>query len=106
MTEYSVVGKRLPRLDGLSKVTGEAIFSGDVNLQNMIYGKILRSPHPHAIIRRLETTKAKAMSGVLAVITASDVPGYKKKNELSFAELPHIAKTKVDLKCFSVFIYP
>ena len=95
MSRYSVVGKRLPRVDALHKVTGAAVFSGDVILHHMLHGKVLRSPYPHAAIRRLDVTKALALDGVLAVITASDVPGYKRQNELSFAELPHLAKDKV-----------
>ena len=95
MSRYSVVGKRLPRVDALHKVTGAAVFSGDVILHHMLHGKVLRSPYPHAAIRRLDVTKAQALDGVLAVITASDVPGYKRQNELSFAELPHLAKDKV-----------
>jgi len=48
MKEYSVVGKPLKRVDGRVKVTGEAQYAGDVKLPNMLYGKILRSPYPHA----------------------------------------------------------
>ncbi|MFC1901321.1 xanthine dehydrogenase family protein molybdopterin-binding subunit [Chloroflexota bacterium] len=95
MAEYSVVGKRVPRVDALSKVTGAAIYSGDVTAPNMLYGKILRSPLPHAAIRRLDVTKAQALDGVMAVITAADVPGYKNKSTLLLNELPRIASTKV-----------
>ncbi|MFC1945748.1 xanthine dehydrogenase family protein molybdopterin-binding subunit [Chloroflexota bacterium] len=96
MTEFSVVGKRLPRVDAHSKVTGAAVFSGDVILPNMLHGKILRSPYPHAKILRLDTTKARAMEGVIAVITAADVPGFQKsQSELGFQELPHMARERV-----------
>ncbi|MEE9464036.1 MAG: xanthine dehydrogenase family protein molybdopterin-binding subunit, partial [Candidatus Neomarinimicrobiota bacterium] len=95
MSEYSVVGKRLPRVDALEKVTGEAVFSVDVSLPNMIHGKVLRSPHAHASVVRLDVTKARTLDGVLAVVTASDVPGYKNRGELSFAQLPHLARDKV-----------
>ncbi|OGO20622.1 MAG: hypothetical protein A2144_02985 [Chloroflexi bacterium RBG_16_50_9] len=95
MAEYSVVGKRLPRVDALSKVTGAAIYSGDVILPGMLYGKVLRSPFPHAVIRRLDTKKARALDGVMAVITASDVPGYKNKSSIQLNELPHLAQEKV-----------
>ena len=94
MPEYSVVGKRLPRIDAISKVTGKAIFSADVILPNMLHAKILRCPYPHAKIRRLDVTKASKLDGVKAVITADDVPGYKKKSILLFAELPRLAKGK------------
>ena len=95
MSEYSVVGKRLPRVDALEKVTGEAVFSVDVSLPNMIHGKVLRSPHAHAAVVRLDVTKARTLDGVLAVVTASDVPGYKNRGELSFTQLPHLARDKV-----------
>jgi CO/xanthine dehydrogenase Mo-binding subunit len=95
MSQYSVVGKRLPRVDALGKVTGTAVFSGDIMLPNMLHGKVLRSPHAHAAIRRLDTTKAQALEGVMSVMTASDVPGTKKKNPLTLAELPHLAQDKV-----------
>lgn len=51
---YSVIGKRKPRLDGVAKVTGEAKYSDDLNLPGMLWGKILRSPHPHARIVGIE----------------------------------------------------
>ncbi len=95
MAKYSVVGKRIPRIDALSKVTGTAIYSGDVTLPDMLYGKVCRSPHAHAIIRRLDVTKAQALEGVMAVITASDVPGYKNRSPLLLVEMPHLAQEKV-----------
>lgn len=95
MSQYSVVGARLPRVDAVGKVTGEAVYSGDIALPNMLHGKVLRSPCPHAVVKRLDTSKASALNGVRAVITASDVPAYKKKSELSLAELPRLAKGKV-----------
>ncbi len=95
MAKYSVVGKRIPRIDALSKVTGTAVYSGDVSLPNMLYGKVHRSPHAHAIIRRLDVTKAQALEGVQAVITASDVPGYQNRSPLLLVEMPHLAQEKV-----------
>jgi CO/xanthine dehydrogenase Mo-binding subunit len=89
MAEYTVVGRRIPRVDAFSKVTGEAIYSGDVLLPNMLHGKILRCPYPHAKLLKLDITKAKAVPGVKAVITADDVPGYKHKSTLLFDGLPH-----------------
>jgi CO/xanthine dehydrogenase Mo-binding subunit len=95
MAKYSVVGKRVPRIDALSKVTGAAIYSGDVVLPGMLHGRVLRSPHAHAIIRRLDITKAQAVDGVMAVITAADVPGYKIRNPLLLAEMAHLPQDKV-----------
>jgi CO/xanthine dehydrogenase Mo-binding subunit len=70
----SVVGKRLPRVDGLSKVTGEAIYDSDVRIPGMLHGGILRSPYPHARILRIDTGGAEKLAGVKAVITAEDTP--------------------------------
>lgn len=95
MAEYSVVGKRIPRIDALSKVTGTAIYSGDISLPGMLHGRVLRSPHAHAIIRRLDVTRAKKLEDVMAVITARDVPGYKNRNPLLLVEVPHLTEEKV-----------
>lgn len=93
--QYSVIGKPVPRVDALSKVTGAAIYSGDVDLSGMLHAKALRSPYPHALIRRLDVSGALALEGVKAVITADDVPGYKGKSLLDFSELPRLARGKV-----------
>ncbi len=74
MNEYSVIGKSLPRLDAFEKVTGTAMYTGDVKLPGMLYGRLLRSPHAHARVIRLDATKALAYPGVVAVIGAADVP--------------------------------
>ena len=72
--KYSVVGTRPPRHDGFDKVTGAARFGADINLPGMLHGKILRSPHAHARIRSIDTSKAEALPGVMAVATAQDFP--------------------------------
>ena len=72
--ELSSVGKRLPRPDGPSKVTGAAQYGADISLPGMLIGRILRSPYPHAKIIKIDTSKAKALPGVEAVITFEDVP--------------------------------
>lgn len=74
-TQFNVVGKRLPRYDGADKVTGKAIFGPDVNLPGMAHGFILRSPHAHARILNIDTSRAAALPGVYAVVTAMDLPG-------------------------------
>jgi xanthine dehydrogenase molybdenum-binding subunit len=71
---FKVVGTRVPRIDGASLVTGSAKFSNDVILPNMLYGRILKSPYPHANITAIDTSKALALPGVKAVITYKDVP--------------------------------
>ena len=70
----SVLGKPTARVDALGKVTGEALFPGDIDMPNQAYMKILFAGRPHAIIRRLDTSAAEAFPGVLAVFTAKDVP--------------------------------
>jgi len=71
---YKVLGTRPIRHDGTDKVTGRAVYGGDVRLPGMLYGKILRSPHAHARIRRIDTTQAEALAGVRAIVTAADLP--------------------------------
>ncbi|MFO0995268.1 MAG: xanthine dehydrogenase family protein molybdopterin-binding subunit [Alphaproteobacteria bacterium] len=67
------IGQRTIRPDGVDKVTGRAAFAADSTMPGMIWGKILRSPHPHARIRKIDTSKAERLPGVKAVITARDV---------------------------------
>ena len=70
----SWIGKSVNRMDAFGKVTGETLYPGDINLPDQAYMKILFANRPHAIIRRLDTLKAEALPGVLAVFTAQDVP--------------------------------
>jgi len=70
----SYVGQSVRRLDAVGKVTGEAPYPGDIDMPNLAYMKILFARRAHAIIRRIDTSAAEAMDGVLAVFTAKDVP--------------------------------
>jgi xanthine dehydrogenase molybdenum-binding subunit len=63
------LGHSTPRIDAMERVTGSAKYTGDVQLPGMLYGRILRSPHPHARIRRIDTARAAALPGVKAVLT-------------------------------------
>ncbi len=72
--KYKVIGTRPIRHDGVDKVTGRAKYGADIKLSGMIYGSILRSPHAHARIVRIDTSKAEALPGVRAVITGADLP--------------------------------
>lgn len=74
---FSVIGKSVPRIDGRAKATGKAQYTGDLKFSNMLYGKILTSPHAHARILRIDTSEAEKLPGVKAVITHRDVPGKK-----------------------------
>lgn len=73
MTEYKYIGKNIPREDALSRVTGEAKFVTDIKRHNMLYGKLVLSEHPHALVS-FETTDALAVDGVFAVLTHEDFP--------------------------------
>src|SRR5215472_13448474 len=67
------IGQRTIRPDGVDKVTGRAAFAADTTMPGMIWGKILRSPHPHARIKSINTAKAEALPGVKAVVTSRDI---------------------------------
>jgi 4-hydroxybenzoyl-CoA reductase subunit alpha len=77
MPSYSIIGKRIPRVDGVPKATGEAKFAGDLISPDMLFGKILRSPHAHAKILNIDISKALKVHGVRAIITGKDTPGRK-----------------------------
>ncbi len=72
--EYAVIGKPTPKKEAQAKVTGGARFATDVYLRDMLWARVLRSPLPHARIVSIDTTKAKRLPGVMAVLTADDVP--------------------------------
>ncbi|HKN48259.1 MAG TPA: molybdopterin cofactor-binding domain-containing protein, partial [Candidatus Polarisedimenticolia bacterium] len=74
---FTVVGQPLPKIDAWAKVTGETRFADDLSLPRMAYGKLLRSPHPHALIRRIDTARARARPGVYGVLTGFDLPRVK-----------------------------
>ena len=72
--KYRVIGTRPIRHDGVDKVTGAAKYGADIQLVGMIHGKTLRSPHAHARIKSINSSKAEAMPGVFAVVTGADFP--------------------------------
>jgi len=73
VTNNKWIGQRTIRPDGVDKVTGRAAFAADTTMPGMIWGKILRSPHPHARIKSINTAKAEALPGVKAVVTSRDI---------------------------------
>jgi xanthine dehydrogenase molybdenum-binding subunit len=73
MSEFSVIGKAVPKRDGVDKVTGRTRYLHDLVLPRMLHGKILRSMHPHARIVRIDASRARALAGVAAVITGAEV---------------------------------
>ena len=74
MTTLSVVGQNAPRRDFPEKLVGQAKYSADLKLPGMLYGHVLRSPHPHANIVSIDTSEAERVEGVLAIITPYNVP--------------------------------
>jgi CO/xanthine dehydrogenase Mo-binding subunit len=70
---YKVIGTRPIRPDGIDKVTGRAVYGADIHLPGMLWGSVKRSPHAHAVIKRINTAKAEALPGVHGVVTAADL---------------------------------
>ncbi|WP_425448773.1 xanthine dehydrogenase family protein molybdopterin-binding subunit [Dethiothermospora halolimnae] len=81
MKKLKVVGNNIIRVDGLSKVTGKAAYPADIYMDNMLYGKTLRSEKPHANIE-IDVTEAEKLDGVVKVLTYKDVPGHNEHGVL------------------------
>ena len=86
LREFSVVGKSLPRVDAYEKVSGRAKYVDDMVLPDMLFGKILRSPHAHARILNIDISKAKKLPGVKAIITGKDILPKKYGSDPQFAD--------------------
>ena len=82
--EFKIVGSRPPRPDGLDKVTGRALYGADTFAPGQLVGRILRSPHAHAKIRKIDTSRAEKLKGVKAVITSKDLPDLTDGNRGNF----------------------
>ncbi|MFH0821798.1 MAG: molybdopterin cofactor-binding domain-containing protein [Pseudomonadota bacterium] len=80
MKEFSIVGKDVPRTDAQAKARGSALYTDDMKLPGMLHGRILRSPTAHALIKNIDTSRAKALPGVKCVVTAEDTPKIKYGN--------------------------
>ena len=90
-SKYKVIGSRPIRHDGWDKVTGRAIYGADVRIPDLLYGKIKRSPHAHARILSIDTSKAMKLPGVRAVATADDLVE-------TVSKLANIGETVVDIR--------
>ncbi len=117
MVQYQAIGRFTARTESFGKTTGSAAYTPDVQLPGMLWAKVLRSPVPHAIITRIDTSKAAALPGVHAVVTGADAPGirygrrYRDLNVLSdgrirfigdriaavAAETPEMAEAAINL---------
>src|ERR1017187_6091910 len=74
MSDFSVIGKSIAMVDAAAKTTGAGKYTDDFSLPGMLVGKILHSPYPHARIKRIDTSRARALDGVVAVVTGADAP--------------------------------
>jgi 4-hydroxybenzoyl-CoA reductase subunit alpha len=89
------LGGRLPRVDGVVKATGAAQYAGDLSLPGMLQGKLLRSPHPHARLLGIDTSRARALPGVRAVVTGQDTLGFKAGGIAAPGNEPYLARDRV-----------
>jgi 4-hydroxybenzoyl-CoA reductase subunit alpha len=74
MTDFSIIGKPIAMVDAAGKTTGSGKYTDDLNLPGMLVGRILHSPFPHARIKRIDTSRAAALDGVVAIVTGKDAP--------------------------------
>jgi carbon-monoxide dehydrogenase large subunit len=93
MADLKVVGRPLGRIEGPDKVAGKTLYTADVRLPGMVWGKCLRSPFAHAKILRIDVSKAKNVKGVLTVLTGDDMPPFRVG--LSLQDNPVLAQGKV-----------
>lgn len=91
---FSCVGYSVPRVDALDKVLGRAIYSEDISFPDMLYGRVLRAGIPHAVIEEIDLREAKAMKGVVCVLTARDIPGVNRYG-IAFQDQYALAEDKV-----------
>jgi 4-hydroxybenzoyl-CoA reductase alpha subunit len=95
MADYSVIGKRLPRVDAPEKITGQAKYAADYSLPGMLWCKVLRSPYAHARILTIDTSRAERLPGVKAVITGKDFGGWTWGFMPATRDEPPVALDKV-----------
>src|ERR1700724_778391 len=94
--DFKVIGTRPVRPDGVDKVTGRAKYGADYSFPGMLFGKLLRSPHAHALIKSIKYDKALALPGVKAIVTSADLPELPDKMEAAgeaAINLAHLSAT-------------
>src|SRR5437763_8582310 len=74
MADFSIIGKPIAMIDAAGKTTGSGKYADDLSLPGMLIGKILHSPYPHALIRRIDISRAEKLDGVVAVVVGADAP--------------------------------
>src|SRR5207249_11454449 len=72
--QFSVIGKPMAMVDAAQKTTGSGKYTDDLSLPGMLVGKILHSPYPHARIKRIDTSRAENLDGVVAIVIGQDAP--------------------------------
>jgi CO/xanthine dehydrogenase Mo-binding subunit len=92
---FHIVGTSVPRLDGVEKVTGSALYTGDVELPGMGFAKILRSTVPHAKLARIDAREAESMPGVITVLTRDDLAGLNSRYGAIYKDQSIVAADKV-----------
>jgi CO/xanthine dehydrogenase Mo-binding subunit len=92
---FNVAGKEARRVDGIEKVTGKALYTGDLRLAGMAYAGILRSPVPHARLKSVDATKAKQVTGVIATLTRDDIKEFNYKYGATYKDQSIVAVDKV-----------
>jgi len=95
MEEYSVIGKRVPRIDAKEKVMGQAKYAADYSLQGMLWCKVARAPYPHARILNIDTSRAERLPGVKGVVTGKDFGGWTWGFMAITSDEPPLAVEKV-----------
>ena len=91
----TTVGKSVPRIDAIDKVTGRAAYVGDLEVPGMLHGKVLRSPMPHALVSEIDVSQALLLPGVVAVLTRDHLEGIDPYYGAVLRDRPLIALEKV-----------
>src|SRR3989442_8117543 len=91
--DLRVVGRPMGRVEGPEKVGGKTVYTADVQLPEMLWGKCLRSPYAHALIVRINTEKGKRVKGVVTILTGAELPSHRVG--LSLQDTPLLAQGKV-----------
>ena len=94
LEEYLWIGKSVPKLDSIEKALGATQYAGDLEMPGMLHGRILWAGIPHAIIRGIDTSAARKVPGVHAVLTSADIPGINRYG-LAVLDQPVLADAKV-----------
>ncbi len=97
--DLKFIGKKIPRYDGYNKVSGKAKYTFDIDLPNMVHAKILRSPFPNAIIKKIDLSDAKKVSGFLDVLTFENTDKYDWYRKTSKLFDPHVRYEGDEVAC-------